>query len=135
MFISFKKPFFKASRNVPVKISSDLKHLSLLHCFHVIIGITQNQLSACLKDFLQEHKAYLTSFRDSSNCPLGKKKVYGFCCMNSSIPLFLLYLYRNEFKTVKNIFLSIFFTFYFFVSCTLVFSTMLSILKKKILLT
>lgn len=40
------KPYFKASRTVPVKISSDLKHLSLLHCIHERIGITQNQLAA-----------------------------------------------------------------------------------------
>lgn len=40
------KSYFKAYRTVPVKISSDLKHLSLLHCIHERIGITQNQLAA-----------------------------------------------------------------------------------------
>lgn len=40
------KSYFKASKTVPVKISSDLKHLSLLHCIHERIGVTQNQLAA-----------------------------------------------------------------------------------------
>lgn len=38
--------YFKASKTVPVKISSDLKHLSLLHCIHERIDVTQNQLAA-----------------------------------------------------------------------------------------
>lgn len=50
MFIAhayfFIKPYFKASRSAPVKISSDLEDLSPLHCIHERIGITPDRLAA-----------------------------------------------------------------------------------------